>query len=191
MLSRPLGKINNYFWTGNVCKSLETSKYLFVENMWFNPWSPRRFKTHPLSTVNESFLPWYKITHAFSSTKRKIGINHCHTLEHYKNVWNLRNVMKTGQRQSEVEVTTYVTEANPQLVQFSSVAQSCPTLWDPMNRSTLGLPKAQYSENEDHGIRSHHFVGNRWGNSGNSFRPSAKPDKIILRLPLNQTFLFP
>ena len=25
-------------------------------------------------------------------------------------------------------------------VQFSSVAQSCPTLWDPMNRSTSGLP---------------------------------------------------
>ena len=25
-------------------------------------------------------------------------------------------------------------------VQFSSVAQSCPTLWDPMNRSTPGLP---------------------------------------------------
>ena len=30
--------------------------------------------------------------------------------------------------------------------------------------------KAQHSENEDHGIRSHHFVGNRWGNSGNSVR---------------------
>ena len=25
-------------------------------------------------------------------------------------------------------------------VQFSSVAQSCPTLWDPVNRSTPGLP---------------------------------------------------
>ena len=25
-------------------------------------------------------------------------------------------------------------------VQFSSVAQSCPTLYDPMNRSTPGLP---------------------------------------------------
>ena len=25
--------------------------------------------------------------------------------------------------------------------------------------------KAQQSENEDHGIRSHHFMGNRWGNS--------------------------
>ena len=24
--------------------------------------------------------------------------------------------------------------------------------------------------NEDHGIRSHHFMGNRWGNSGNSER---------------------
>ena len=27
------------------------------------------------------------------------------------------------------------------------------------------LAKAQHSENEDHGIRSHHFMGNRWGNS--------------------------
>ena len=26
------------------------------------------------------------------------------------------------------------------------------------------------SENEDHGIQSHHFMGNRWGNSGNSVR---------------------
>ena len=30
--------------------------------------------------------------------------------------------------------------------------------------------KAQHSENEDHGIRSHRFLGNRWGNSGNSVR---------------------
>ena len=28
--------------------------------------------------------------------------------------------------------------------------------------------KAQHSENEDHGIWSHHFMGTRWGNSGNS-----------------------
>ena len=30
--------------------------------------------------------------------------------------------------------------------------------------------KAQHSENEDHGIRSHRFMGNRWGNSGKSVR---------------------
>ena len=30
--------------------------------------------------------------------------------------------------------------------------------------------KTQHSENEDHGIRSHHFMGNRCGNSGNSVR---------------------
>ena len=30
--------------------------------------------------------------------------------------------------------------------------------------------KAQHSENEDHGVWSHHFMGNRWGNSGNSVR---------------------
>ena len=29
---------------------------------------------------------------------------------------------------------------------------------------------AQHSENKDHGISSHHFMGNRWGNSGNSVR---------------------
>ena len=28
--------------------------------------------------------------------------------------------------------------------------------------------KAQHSENEDYGIWSHHFMANRWGNSGNS-----------------------
>ena len=28
--------------------------------------------------------------------------------------------------------------------------------------------KAQHSENEDHGIWFHHFMGNGWGNSGNS-----------------------
>ena len=28
--------------------------------------------------------------------------------------------------------------------------------------------KTQHSENEDHGIWSHHFMGNRWGNSGNN-----------------------
>ena len=30
--------------------------------------------------------------------------------------------------------------------------------------------KTQNSENEDHGIWSHHFMGNKWGNSGNSVR---------------------
>ena len=30
--------------------------------------------------------------------------------------------------------------------------------------------KVQHSENEDHGIQSHHFMGNRWGNSENSVR---------------------
>ena len=34
----------------------------------------------------------------------------------------------------------------------------------------VDLKKAQHSENEDHGIWSHHFMGNRWGNSGNSVR---------------------
>ena len=34
----------------------------------------------------------------------------------------------------------------------------------------VGLELNQHSENKDHGIWSHHFMGNRWGNSGNSVR---------------------
>ena len=30
--------------------------------------------------------------------------------------------------------------------------------------------KTQHSKNKDHGIWSHHFMANRWGNSGNSVR---------------------
>ena len=30
--------------------------------------------------------------------------------------------------------------------------------------------ESEHSENEDHGIWSHHFMANRWGNSGNSVR---------------------
>ena len=30
--------------------------------------------------------------------------------------------------------------------------------------------KVQHSENKDNGIWSHHFMENRWGNSGNSVR---------------------
>ena len=33
----------------------------------------------------------------------------------------------------------------------------------------VGL-KLNIQKNEDHGIQSHHFMGNRWGNSGNSAR---------------------
>ena len=33
----------------------------------------------------------------------------------------------------------------------------------------VGL-KLNIQKTEDHGIRSHHFMGNRWGNSGNSVR---------------------
>ena len=55
-----------------------------------------------------------------------------------------------------------------------------PPLWQKVKRSQKASwwserewkswLKAQHSESEDHGIRSHHFMGNRWGNSGNSVR---------------------
>ena len=50
----------------------------------------------------------------------------------------VENVPKMGK-----EIITQVQETqrvSNRIVQFSSVAQSCPTLCDPMNRSTPGLP---------------------------------------------------
>ena len=34
-----------------------------------------------------------------------------------------------------------------------------------MKEESEKVDKAQHSENKDHGIWSHHFMGNRWGNS--------------------------
>ena len=36
--------------------------------------------------------------------------------------------------------------------------------------SEKGWLKTQHSKNKDHGIQSHHFMANRWGNNGNSDR---------------------
>ena len=45
---------------------------------------------------------------------------------------------------------------------------------EPLDESERGewksCLKAQHSKNEDHGIRSHHFMANRWGNNANSDR---------------------
>ena len=38
--------------------------------------------------------------------------------------------------------------------------------------------KTQHSKNEDHGIWSHHFMANRWGNNGNSDRLYLRGSKI-------------
>ena len=52
-------------------------------------------------------------------------------------------------------------------------AESKEELQEPLEESERRVEtwlKTQHSENEDHGIWSHHFMGDRWGNSGNSVR---------------------
>ena len=52
------------------------------------------------------------------------------------------------------------------------IAESEEELKKPLDESERGecksWLKAQHSGNEDHGRQSHHFMGNRWGNSGHS-----------------------
>ena len=56
----------------------------------------------------------------------------------------------------------------------------------------VGL-KVQHSENENHGIQSHHCMGNRCGNSGNSvrlyFRGAPKSlQMVIAAMKLKDTY---
>ena len=59
-------------------------------------------------------------------------------------------------------------------------------------KSLLMKVKAQHSENEDHGIWSRHFMGNRWGNSGNRVRLFFGAPKslqmVIVAMKLKDTY---
>ena len=48
--------------------------------------------------------------------------------------------MKRRTEANVIHANRGLIEMGPSSVQFSSVAQSCPTICDPMNRSTPGLP---------------------------------------------------
>ena len=69
----------------------------------------------------------------------------------------------------------------PGEISITSDMQMTPPLWQKVKRNSKASwwkwkwkvknwLKAQHSENEDHGIWSHHFMANRWWNSGNSVR---------------------
>ena len=52
--------------------------------------------------------------------------------------------------------------------------------------------KAQHSENKDHGIWSHHFMANGWGNRGNSVRlfwgAPKSPQMVIAAMELKDAY---
>ena len=49
--------------------------------------------------------------------------------------------------------------------------------------------KTQHSKNEDHGIRSHHFIPSRWRNNGNSEKLYLLGSKITAAMKLKDTYL--
>ena len=72
---------------------------------------------------------WYSLTVEYNSAVKRDGV-----LPH--------EFQKHAKWQKPVTKTTYcmISFMWNLPVQFSSVTQSCPTLWDPMNHSTPGLP---------------------------------------------------
>ena len=75
--------------------------------------------------VNGSIFPLSLRTHLYKKP--------CHNNPSYPPV-------KMLPAQEKTRACTKKTKQPPRAHQFSSVAQSCPTLCDPMNRSTPGLP---------------------------------------------------
>ena len=93
--------------------------------------------------------------------------------------WDLPDLQRTQQKHQEmstwhlIQVLTlyeYLSHVSDLGVffQWSTLFQK------PVDESERGdwksWLKAHHSENLDHGIQSHHFMANRWGNSGNSVR---------------------
>ena len=62
---------------------------------------------------------------------------------------------------SDMQMTTLMAESEEELKSL---------LMKVKEKSGKSWLKTQHSENEDHGIWSHQFMGNKWGNSGNSVR---------------------
>ena len=69
----------------------------------------------------------------------------------------------------------------PGEISITSDMQMIPPLWqkakrtkEPLDKGERGEGKSwlktQHSKNEDHGLRSYHFMANRWGNNGNHDR---------------------
>ena len=80
----------------------------------------------PGSSVHGIFqavvLEWIAISFSRGSSQARDRTQVSHSVDRRLTVWTTREVWYAGS------------------VQFSSVAQSCPTLFDPMNRSTPSLP---------------------------------------------------
>jgi len=59
------------------------------------------------------------------------------------------------------------------VLQESTLPTTLDATHKPRLLSVLGINwlKAQHSENEDHGIWSHHFMANRWGNTVETVKP--------------------
>ena len=53
---------------------------------------------------------------------------------------------------------------------FMAESEELKSLLIKVKEESENIDLKQHSENKDHGIQSHHFMGNRWGNSGNSDR---------------------
>jgi len=68
------------------------------------------------------------------------------------------------------------------LVQFSSVTQSCPTLWDPMDCSTLGLPVHQHLPEFTQTLV--HWVGDAIQQS----HPLSSPSSCLQSFPASGSF---
>ena len=95
---------------------------------WKIPWAeePVRLQSMGFRRVRQDWANWLSLF----------------TFMHWRRKWQPTSILLSGKSHGQRTLVGYSSWGFKKVrhIHFSSVAQSCSTLWDPMNRSTPGLP---------------------------------------------------
>ena len=124
-----------------------------------------------MPSCNTYHLTWVSLTTGMGYLFMAAPVKHSHCSLHWTRGISLWETLDWKKHKLESRL--------PGEISITSDKQMTPLLkWrgtkKPLDESERGewksWLKAQHSENEDHGIWSHHFIANRWRNNGNSVR---------------------
>ena len=156
-------------WTSLVA---QTVKRLQCGRPGFDPWVgkiPWRRKRQPTPVL----LP--RKTHGQRSLRsmglQRVGHDWATSLTMQSTSCEMLGWMKhklESRLQGEISITSDMQMTPPLMAESKEELKSL--VMKVKEESEKNRLEAQHSENEDHSIWSHHFMGNRWGNSENSVR---------------------
>ena len=101
---------------------------------------------------------------SFHSIPKKGNAKEC---SHYRTIALISHTSKIMLKILQGRLQQYMNRELPDVQAGFRKGRRTKESLDESEREWKSWLKAQHSENYDHGIQSPHFMGNRWGNSGN------------------------